>query len=341
MGCGGLALRTSGSEPGALPEIPLLDAGADWPLETLERERPRVDALLDAGAARVPTTVIRIADAVSRRWLERHASPQLAEIDRIAERLGRPGAHYLNVSYEWGCTTAVRAAAGDAPALLARVLDWPDPGLGRHIIAVRVHSPPGRWVSLCWPGYCGVLQAVAPGRFAAALNQAPLEGESGIYPLDWLAQRAQVWRRPHPTASWLLRRAFETAPDYAAALAMLRDTPIAAGAIYSLVGPGPGESCVIERRPEEAHVLAGPAAAANAWQAPGWRGRPRGEASPERLASIRVAEIGLDPSFGWLRPPLLNDTTRLAFVADAVSGAFVAQGWEADGPATAPLEAIA
>lgn len=325
----------------ALPEIPLIDAGADWPLETLERERGRVDALLDAGAGRLPTSAIRIADAVSRRWLVRHRSPQLAEIDRIAERLGRPGAHYLNVSYEWGCTTAATPATDGAPARLARVLDWPDRGLGRYVIAVRVASPVGPWVTLCWPGYCGVLQAVAPGRFAAALNQAPLEGDTGIYSLDWLAARAQLWRRPHPTASYLLRRAFETAPDYAAAKAMLRDSPIAAGAIYSLVGPGPGEGCVIERRPEDAHVMEGPAAAANTWQAPGWRGRPRGEANPERLAAMRGIAAGLDPAFEWLRPPVLNDTTRLAFVADPASGALVAQGWEADGPATAPLQATA
>lgn len=325
----------------ALPVIPLLDVGADWPLEALEHERARVEALLDAGAGRLPAAVIRIADAVSRRWLERHGSPQLAEIDRIAGRPGRPGAHYLNVSYEWGCTTAARPVSCHAPARLARVLDWPDPGLGRHVIAIRVNSPPGRWVSLCWPGYCGVLQAVAPGRFAAALNQAPLEGGTGVYPLDWLAARAQVWRRPHPTASWLLRRVFETASDYAMAKAMLRDEPIAAGAIYSLVGPQPGEGCVIERRPEQAHVVDGPAAAANAWQAPGWRGRPRGDANPERLAAIGQAELSLDSTFGWLRPPVLNDTTRLVFVAEPANGAFVAQGWEADGPATAPLVAVA
>jgi hypothetical protein len=42
-----------------------------------------------------------------------------------------------------------------------------------------------------------------------------------------------------------------------------------------------------------------------------------------------------------LRPPVLNETTRLVFVADPASGAFAAQGWEADGPATVPLEAVA
>jgi hypothetical protein len=319
----------------------VLDAGADWPMETLEREADRVHALLDGGAGRLPTAAIRMADAVSRRWLARHRSPQLPELDRIAARLGRPGAHYLNVSYEWGCSTAALPSPDGGGARLARVLDWPDPGLGRNVIAVRVTSPAGRWLTLGWPGYCGVLQGVAPGRFAAALNQAPLEGRSGLYALDWLSARAKVWRRPHPTASWLLRRVFETAPDYAAARAMLRDSPLAAGAIFTLAGARAGESCVIERRPEEAHVIDGPAAAANDWQAPGWRGRPRGEDNPERLAMIRTVDCRIDPSFGWLHPPVLNETTRLAFVADPATGAFVAQGWEADGPATAPLQAAA
>lgn len=323
------------------PEIPLIDLGPDWPLESLERERARVEALLDAGAGRLPTAAIRIADAVSRRWLLRHRSPQLAEIDRIAERLGRPGAHYLNVSYEWGCTTAAAPAPEDGGLRLLRVLDWPDPGLGRHVVAMRMPSPVGRWVALGWPGYCGVLQAVAPGRFAAALNQAPLDGRSGLYALDWLAARAHVWRRPYPTAAWLLRRAFETAPDYAAAKAMLREAPIAAGAIYTLVGVGPGESCVIERRPDAAHVIEGPEAAVNAWRSPGWRGRARGEANAERLDAIRRADGRIAPDFAWLRPPILNANTRLVMVADPRAGAFVAQGWEADGPATRPLEAVA
>jgi hypothetical protein len=324
-----------------LPEIPLIDLGADWPLEALMRERARVTALLDAGAGRLPTAAIRIADAVSRRWLVRHGSPQLAEIDRIAANLGRPGAHYLNVSYEWGCTTGAAPAPDGSGLRLLRVLDWPDPGLGRHVMAMRMSSEAGRWAALGWPGYCGVLQGVAPGRFAAALNQAPLDGRSGTYALDWLIARAKVWRRPHPTAAWLLRRVFETAPDFAAAKAMLVDAPIAAGAIFTLVGARPGESCVIERRPDEAHVIDGAQAAVNAWRSPGWRGRARGEANTERLDAMSRAEGDLDPAFPWLRPPILNDTTRLVFVADPQSGAFVAQGWEADGPATAPLEAVA
>ena len=50
---------------------------------------------------------MKIADAVSRRWLERSHYPYLAEIDRIAARIARPGAYFLNLSYEWRCTSSV------------------------------------------------------------------------------------------------------------------------------------------------------------------------------------------------------------------------------------------
>jgi hypothetical protein len=39
----------------------------------------------------------------------------------------------------------------------------------------------------------------------------------------------------------------------------------------------------------------------------------------------------------WLAPPVLNDRTRLVFVAEAASGRFLAQGWERRAPATAVL----
>ena len=289
----------------------------------------------------IPGVALRLADAVSRRWLARWHDPYVQEIDRIAALIGRPGAYFLNVSYEWGCTSSAGPpAAGDAP-LLTRVLDWPERGLGRHVVAARIHSPIGRWLSLTWPGYTGVLQAVAPGRFAAALNQAPMEQPIGFYPLDWLINRTRVWKQPHLTAAHLLRRVFEQAPDFATAKQMLTETPIALPAIYILAGVKPGEACVIERMPEAAHVIDGPASAANAWQAPNWSGRARGNDNLERQQVMRTARPSLDPAFPWLQPPVLNRRTRLVFVAEAASGAFVAQGFEGEKPATLALQATA
>lgn len=322
-----------------LPAIPMLDVGLDWPFETLEREFARLNALLDAGGGRIPELAIRMADAVSRRWLRRWHEPYLAEIDRIAARIGRPGAHFLNVSYEWGCTSSAAPAADGRSARLMRVLDWPDRGLGRYVVAARISGEAGGWLTLTWPGYTGVLQAMAPGRFAAALNQAPMEQPVGAPPLDWLLNRAKVWRQPHLTPAHLLRRVFEGAGGFAEAKEMLTKTPIALPTIYTLAGLAPEETCVIERLPEDAHVIDGAACAANDWQAPGWSGRPRGADNRARLEGMRSARPELDRSFDWLRPPILNRRTRLVLVADAARATVVAQGYEEDGAATAILTA--
>jgi hypothetical protein len=332
-----------GSEPDGettvLPDIPLLDAGIDWPFETPECEFKRINAMLDEGGGRIPKLAMKIADAVSRRWLERSHQPYLAEIDRIAARIARPGAYFLNLSYEWGCTSSAGPSSDGRSARLVRVLDWPDRGLGRYIIAARITCDAGAWLTLTWPGYTGVLQAISPGRFAAALNQAPMEQPVGAYLLDWLVNRSRVWRRTHLTPAHLLRQVFERARDFVAAKAMLSETPIALPTIYILAGLAPDEACVIERLPDKAHVIRGPVCAANAWQTPGWSGRSRGENNSERLALMRSAEHSLGGEFAWLRPPILNRRTRLVFIADASRGSVVAQGYEAGGPATALLRA--
>ena len=72
-----------GHEGMALPEIPLLDVGADWPTATLEAQLDRAHALLNEGGAPFPRFALGIADALSRRWLARWHEPYLTEIDRI------------------------------------------------------------------------------------------------------------------------------------------------------------------------------------------------------------------------------------------------------------------
>jgi hypothetical protein len=321
----------------ALPEIPVFDVGADWPFETLEHAFERANALLNEGSGRVPKIAITIADAISRRWLERWHEPYLVEIDRISARIRRPGAYFLNLSYEWGCTSSAGPSPDGGSARLMRVLDWPDRGLGRYIVAARVDGDAGAWLTLTWPGYTGVLQAVAPGRFAVALNQAPMEQPVGIYLLDWLVNRLRLWQRPHSAPAHLLRQVFERASDFAEAKAMLSETPIALPAIYTLAGIEPGEACAIERLPNAAHTIEGPACAVNAWQTPDWPGRARGADNAKRLDLMRSAVRSLDREFHWLQPPIFNRRTRLAFVADASSGSLVAQGYEAERAATAVL----
>ena len=119
-------------------DIPVLDVGPDFPLETLLADKPRVAALLDGATAGYPASALRLADRLSRRWLERTDNLHLPEIDAIARHIGRPGAYFLSVNYEWGCTTAVRPgfvrSITSSMAAMTRAPTSPRPS----------PSPPGR-----------------------------------------------------------------------------------------------------------------------------------------------------------------------------------------------------
>ncbi len=325
-----------------LPAIPVHDVSPDFPLETLELEGARADALIEGATMGVPRAALKALDAVSRRWLVKQGSVHLREIDAIAQRLGRPGAYFLSVNYEWGCTCRVAPSPDGTSARLVRVLDWVTHGLGRYVIAARVAGRSGSFVALTWPGYTGVLQAMAPGRFSGALNQAPMRPRVGNYHIDWAINRRRVWRMTHITPAHLLREVFETAASFADAKCMLAERPISTPAIFSLAGLKPHETVVIERTETDAHVHEGCNSVANHWQAPGWRGHTRGIDSAGRACQMHGVPTDFDPDFAWLRRPILNWNTRLALVADAAEGRLVARGYEVLGhtaaPATAPLD---
>jgi hypothetical protein len=322
--------------------IPMVIAGKDFPLATLIAEEARAHALLDIATAKVPITVLRSLDRVSRAWLVRHSNSHLDEIDAIARRLNRAGTYFFSVNYEWGCTCRVAPSPEGNSARLIRVLDWRTPGLGRNIIAARVKAPAGEFISLTWPGYTGVMQAIAPQRFSVAVNQAPMRHlGGGVLALDWAANRARVWRQPHATAAHVVRDVIETAHTYAEARQRLIETPITAPAIFSLAGLDAKETCVIERQETAAHVLDGPAVAANNWQTPGWQGRSRGNDSPGRARQMAPVTPEFNKQFPWLKAPILNDRTRLVMVMDARQGRFIAQGYEAGQVATDVLDWVA
>jgi len=322
--------------------IPVHDVGPGFPLETLELEEARAHALMDGATRGVPRRALKVLDAVSRRWLAKQDCRHLKEIDAIAARLDRPGAYFLSVNYEWGCTCRVAPSPDGRSARLVRVLDWVTDGLGKHVMAARVAGPAGPFVTLTWPGYTGVLQGMAPGRFSAALNQAPMRRPVGHYWVDWAVTRPRVWRTQHPAPAHLLREVFETAGTFAEAKRMLTERAIAAPCIFLLAGLKPHQTAVIERTEDDARVHEGGNTAANHWQTPGWRGHSRGSDSSGRAREMHCVSTDLDLSFPWLKRPILNWNTRLAMVADAREGRLVAQGYEVQGllpaPATAPLE---
>ncbi|MDX2287652.1 MAG: hypothetical protein NW217_02370 [Hyphomicrobiaceae bacterium] len=321
-----------------LPPIPVLDTGLDFPLTSLRAHEARAHRLLDRATRRVPKAALRSLDAISRRWLARSCPDHLAEIDAVAAVLRRPGAHFLSVSYEWGCTCLAAPSPDGRSARLIRVLDWRTAGLGENVIAVRVQSPPGPFVTLTWPGYTGVLQAMAPRRFSAALNQAPMRSPAGVYAVDWAMNRRRVWTSCASTPSHLLRHVFAAATTFAEAVEMLTATPIAAPCIYIVAGLAPDETAVIERSETAASVARGGSqAAANHWSIAPWPSRARGHDSAGRARRMADVTPHLDASLPWLRAPILNPLTRLVMIGDAASGQVVARGIEREAPATAPL----
>ena len=320
----------------ALPEIPVYEVGPRFGIDTVDKVGQLGHKLLDAATAGVSTTEIRIGDTISRAWLEKHRSPYLDEIREIADRVGRPGAYYFNVHYEWGCTTAAKPMENDA--VLVRTLDWETNGLGRHVVAAQIAGPAGSYVALTWPGYTGVLQAMAPGRFAAAINQAPRPVVTGLRSVDWVLDKIGVWRSPHLTPAHLLRRVFEQARTFGEAKEMLTKHPICTSVLYTLAGVNSTERCVIERKETEFRVIEGAATTANDWQSVDWQHkRIPGIDSEARQWQLSSEKLSLENPFAWLRPPVLNDSTRLAVVADPAKGWLAAQGFESDGPATQTL----
>ena len=321
------------SQP-SLPEIPVIDIGAGGPLELARRARPQAEALIAAARRQFTVPLVLSADWRARRWLARAGNPYLAEIDAIARELGRSGTHGLNLSYEWTCTSGV-AADGNGGMILRSTLDWLSHGLGRNLVVARREGAAGPWLDLTWPGFVGVFTALAPGRFAAAINQAPLRRRTGLLPVDWLIDRFACGRSTDLPPCHLLREVFETCRDYAEAKNLLTTSPICVPALYILAGARPGEGCIIERTEDEAAIVDAPAAIANGWLTPAFgRGTPRGFDNPTRQCLMAACQAEGCADLEWLQPPIVNPYTRLAAVMEPASGRLTLQGWERSGPAT-------
>src|SRR4051812_18374073 len=142
----------------ALTPIPISDLRNGGPVPHASEARERARALRDDCAAWLPRVAIAslpAIDALTRSWLRRSRSPYLAEIEEIARALNYPGIWFFNGCYQWGCTTLAHERGG-APWLM-RTLDWPFPGLGRHVEVAHMRGPGGEFDTVTWPGYVGVL----------------------------------------------------------------------------------------------------------------------------------------------------------------------------------------
>jgi hypothetical protein len=328
------------SSPPVARAIPALDFRAGGPVAHAEQRRNAMLALREACFSVVPAPLRSVAlplDRISRVWLRRSPSPYVPEIARIAEIAGRPGVWFVNASYEWGCTT--RIDVEPAP-FLRRTLDWPFPGLGRHVEVALQDGGAGAYANVTWPGAVGVLTAVAPGRFAAAINQAPMYRRTlglALFPADFLLNGIGTWRgRGRWPASHLLRHAFDRCAGFEEAVELLTETPLARPTLFSIVGAEPGQGCLIERTETAATVHRGRACIANDWHPQGpkrpgrWiprgrliRGMPDSEHRRSRLDRHAPAA-----PFDWLDEPVLNGLTRLAVEASAATGELRVVGFE-------------
>jgi len=332
-----------------LPAIPVIDLREGGPVRHAERNRAPARALRDACLAFFPRAALPLMptlDLISRRWLARSRSPYLPEIAQIADALGFSGVWLLNASYQWGCTA--RASDEDGVPWLLRTLDWPFHGLGRHVEVARMQGAAGEFFSITWPGYVGALTALAPSRFAACVNQAPMRRRTThrwLRGYDFARNAYGVWRSDGlMPPDQLLRQTFELCADFAAARRMLETTPVSRPVIYVLVGCAAGERCVVERTETGFVTRENDTSAANDWLPwrPGWEGRIGTRrfltdsfvAAANYSRARRESLVGWTgtcaaPSFAWVREPVLNPYTRLAVAMCPARGVLRAIGYEA------------
>jgi len=316
--------------------IPLVDVRDGGPIAHAISRAAAAAVLRDACLAPAPRwshVCLAPIDRLVSVWLARSASAYRAELEHIANELGFHGAMTLNLSYLFACTTSADSDAAGAP-VLRRSLDWPFRGLGQCVEVAWQSGPAGDFYNVTWPGAVGVLTAMAPGRFCAVINQAPMRRRTnGLWLLPYDAAinltgallRADGWPPDH-----LLRYAFETCATFDDAIDLLSREPLARPALFTLTGAKSGEVALVERTELQSRVLRGPIVVANDWQEPqrGWNARMGYENNEARKATLRSFAVG-GPAFRWAIPPVLNNTTRLVVEMSAVGGgALAARGYE-------------
>jgi hypothetical protein len=334
-------------------QLPFIEAGSGGALALYKALPHETAALVRTALGAHPLLAVAAptADALSRRWLDRQENPYRQEIHEVARRLGRPGAYLLNIVYEWACSTATGPDPDGEGARMVRVLDWGMPGIGRYLALARHETAAGPYVAATWPGYAGVLTAMAPGRFSAAINQAPKQPLVGLPIVDDVGLRLQMLRSKRAIpATHLLRQVFETAADYHAAVAMLSDTGVrlAMPAIFIVSGTRAEHGCIIEARDSRrrVHVAANAegwvTGVANAWLGD-WPGTPRLHAhvkqpgeTPESNNRERRRLVGEMQRGAALEAPVLNRHTVMVARMSAARGEIEAEAYDLPPGAAVP-----
>jgi hypothetical protein len=337
----------------ALPAIPIVDVRDGGPLRYARQNPAEARALRDACLGFFPRAAMPLVpalDGAARRWLKTSRSPYVTEIGQIADALDFSGIWMLNASYQWGCTS--RALTRDGVPWLIRTLDWPFKGLGRHVAVARMRGEAGEFFNATWPGYVGALTAMAPGRFAASINQAPMwrrTAHKWLRPFDFVANALDIFAHVHHMPpDQLLRQVFETCRDYSAARRMLETTPVARPVMFILIGCAAHEGCIIERTETDFVTREDDTCRANDWvpSRPQWEGRigtrrflvssfeeARNYSKLKRDALARWDGSVTEGGFDWVCPPVLNPYTRLAVAMSPAKATLRVVGYEPAGDA--------
>ncbi len=314
--------------------IPFLDLREGGPVAHAMNRAHAAAALRDACLGRLaPVSGVCLSpiDRLASKWLRRSATKYQAELEYIAEILG-VGALTLNMAYLFACTTQAYAGPDGLPRI-RRTLDWPFQGLGQAVEMAWQSGPAGDFYNATWPGAVGVLTAMAPGRFSAVINQAPMKRRTRGK-LGFAYDAALNLREAFASDGWLpdhlLRYAFETCETFDEAVRLIADQPLARPTLFTLSGVRPGEMALIERTERDARIYRGPVIVANDWQEPqtGWQARLSEANNDARVAAMRLVSPDA-PLFSWVSEPVLNRLTRLAVeMTSAGGGDFVARGYE-------------
>ena len=170
--------------------------------------------------------------------------PYVGEIKAWAEALDVDPAELvaLNCSYEiahaadvvLGCTVGMEWHERQGMRHY-RTLDWPLPSIGPATRIFEFVSGKRKFYVVGMPGFVGALSGMVPGGYSVAINWAPPVGRPGF----------------EIGPAFLLRQVLETCDNYAAAVDMLCNSPLATSVFFSVAGTKRSEACVIERTSDE------------------------------------------------------------------------------------------
>lgn len=136
----------------------------------------------------------------------------------------------------FGCTAGIVDTERHGPVHV-RSMDWSLESIGNATRLFRFRDGLHEFVAVGIAGHVAVLSGMVPGSYSVTINYAPPEGWSFDF-----------------GPGFLLREVLETCRTYREAVAVLRDTNLAASVFFVVCGTNAGEACVIERTRKEAAI---------------------------------------------------------------------------------------